>query len=504
MELAFRSDPTLAEPVYRQLAAHLQQLIEAGQLVPGQKLPPSRELAGSLALSRNTVNGAYQLLADGEWVQSHVGRGTFVAARPGAVVDGRLHAISRTAESEPRAFVWPGLFSARSQSMRTIANADLRTKVRFDFRSGKADPSGLPLRALRKFLGRALEDDLSDFANAGDPCGWGPLRQALASRLVARGIVCDVDNVLITSGAQQGLDLVSRVLLDPGDFVATECPGYFGADWTFSAAGAHAIPIPVDDEGLRTDELARVLRSRRLKLVYCTPAVQAPTGVTLSEARRAELLELADAHQVPILEDDYDGDMRLTEPIVPALKTLDVAGQVITIGTFSKAIFPTLRIGYVVGARRLIRQLSLAKLSADMGTSHLEQAALARWIDSGGLDRHVRATRREVGERIDAALEAIASEMPEGTSVRRPAGGHSLWIKLSEGMDKNALRSEAWANEISWAPAEAFLSGPEADGYLMLSVALLTPGEVREGIARIGEIARKLDRRARRARRSAA
>ena len=189
MELAFRSDPTLAVPVYRQLAAHLQHLIEAGQLVAGQKLPPSRELAASLALSRNTVNGAYQLLADGEWVQSHVGRGTFVAARPGASVDRPPPPVSQRVEAAPRAFVWPGLFSARTQTMRPIPNADPRSQVRFDFRSGKADPSGLPLRALRKFLGRALEEDLSEFANASDPRGWAPLRQALASRLIARGIV---------------------------------------------------------------------------------------------------------------------------------------------------------------------------------------------------------------------------------------------------------------------------------------------------------------------------
>ncbi len=504
MELAFRSDPALDVPVYRQLAAHLQGLIEVGRLVAGQKLPPSREMAASLALSRNTVNGAYQLLADGEWVQSHVGRGTFVAARPlGSLALEPRPELSRR-DTEPHAFAWQGLFSARARTTRLPPSLDPRTDVRFDFRAGKADPSGLPLRALRKFLGRALEDDLSQFANAGDPRGWAPLRQALASRLVARGIVCDVDDVLITSGAQQGLDLVSRVLLDPGDFVAIERPGYFGADWTFGAAGAHAIPIPVDEEGLRTDELASVLRSRRLKLVYCTPAVQAPTGVTLSDPRRAELLELAEAYQVPILEDDYDGDMRLAEPIVPALKTLDRAGQVITIGTFSKAIFPTLRIGYVVGARRLISRLAIAKLAADMGTSHLEQAALARWIESGGLDRHVRATRREVGERIDAALEAIASEMPPGTRVRRPAGGHSLWLTLPSGIDPTALRSEAWAADISWSPTEAFLSGPEAGDYLMLSVAMLTPGEVREGIARIGEVARKLHRRGKKAARTAA
>ena len=486
MEIAFRPDPARTDPVYRQLAGHLGSLISSGQLPAGTKLPPSRELARSLGISRNTVNGAYQVLADGEWVVAHVGRGTFVADRP------RVAAVpSPDAGSHARAFLWEGLFAAQPRRPERIS-IDRRPSVRFDFRGGRVDVDALPVRALRECFAGALANDLGELANNPDPRGWGPLREVIASRLVARGIRCEADEIVITSGAQQALDLLSRVLLDPGEAAATERPGYFGAEWAFRAVGAHAVPIPVDEEGLRTDALAQVLRGRRLKLVYCTPAVQSPTGVTLSDARREELLALAEAHQLPILEDDYDGDMRLAEPIVPALKTLDSVGQVITVGTFAKAVFPTLRIGYVVGAHPLVRRLAEAKLTADMGTGHLAQAALARWIANGGLDRHVRATRRDTAERIDAVMEAIAEEMPEGTEVARPAGGHAVWVKLPPEVDPDALRNEAWANDLSWSPPETFLPGQEGAGFLHLSVALLPPGDVREGIARLGQIARRL------------
>ena len=486
MEIAFRPDAARTDPVYRQLASHLGSLISSGQLPAGTKLPPSRELARTLGISRNTVNGAYQVLADGEWVVSHVGRGTFVAERPRAA-----SAASAPQGAKASAFLWEGLFAAQPRRPDRI-QIDRRPSVRFDFRGGKVDADALPVRALRECFTGALTGDLPALANNADARGWAPLREVIASRLAARGIRCEPDEILITSGAQQALDLLARVLLDPGDAAATERPGYFGAEWAIRAVGAHAVPIPVDGEGLRTDALAQVLRGRRLKLVYCTPAVQSPTGVTLSDARREELLAIAEAHQLPILEDDYDGDMRLAEPIVPALKTLDTVGQVITVGTFAKAVFPTFRIGYVVGALPLIRRLAEAKLTADMGTGHLAQAALCRWIASGGLDRHVRATRRDTADRIDAAMEAIASEMPAGTHAVRPAGGHAVWLKLPPEVDPDALRNEAWAHDLSWSPPETFLPGQDGAGFLHLSVALLPPGDVREGIARLGEIARRL------------
>jgi len=242
---------------------------------------------------------------------------------------------------------------------------------------------------------------------------------------VARGIACGADDVMVTHGAQQAIDLVARVLVDPGDGVLIEQPGYFGAALAFAACEAHLLGVPVDGEGLRTDELARILRTRRVKLLYTTPAVQSPTGVSLSEPRRRQLLELADEYQLPLLEDDYDSELRWGGPPVPALKTADGAGRAIYVGTFSKALFPGLRVGYLVAAPPLLAQLAVTRAAADLGGDLVTQAALAELISSGGLERHVRRVRKTLAARREALLAALADRMPDAVSWWAIAGAIS-------------------------------------------------------------------------------
>jgi GntR family transcriptional regulator/MocR family aminotransferase len=483
LEFAFRPDRSRGAPIYRQLADRIAGWIAAGRLQPGTRLPASRELASALGLSRNTVNLAYQALADAELVTAHVGQGTFVArsagSRPGAALD--------SPPARPRAFVWESLLAGRAQLARVPwppSQLEPAQGANFDFRLGRVDAGGFPRRELKRCFAEVLDEDLPRLAGAPDPRGWSPLRDAIARRLVARGISCDAEQVVVTSGAQQALDLLARLLIDPGDFAAVEDPGYFGARLAFRAAEAHLLPIPVDGQGLRVDALERALRSRRVKLVYATPAVQCPTGVSLSEGRRAELLALAENHQTPVIEDDYDGELRHEGPVVPALKTRDEAGQVITIGTFSKAVLPGLRIGYVVAAPELMSRLGEAKLTADFGTSALEQAALTRWITSGGLDRHVRRLRHDLRTRVQVAGKALA-EMPPGTVHHPPAGGHALWIQLPEGLDPRALRARAARAGVILDDPSHFAASGKAPAAIALSIVGQEVPELREGIARL-------------------
>jgi GntR family transcriptional regulator/MocR family aminotransferase len=478
--IAFRPDRSLPEPAYRQLAGYLRGLIEAGRLAPGEKLPASRELAAALRLSRNTVTLAYQALLDADLLRARVGQGTFVADAPAARA-----ASPRRLAPAPRAFAWEGLFAARAGAVRPLAPGRARGSARFDFRPGRVDARALAQPSLKRAFAAAFAE-LPRFANAHDPRGFAPLREAIAQRLLSRGIACDAGQVVVTAGAQQALHLVAGLLLDPGDFAAIEEPGYFGAAWALRAAQAHALPIPADAEGLRTDLLARVLRTRRVKLVYATPAVQCPTGVTLSEARRGELLALAEAHQMPVLEDDYDGEMRHGGALVPALAARDAAGQVICVGTFSKAAFPALRLAWVVAAPAFAQRLAQAKLASDFGTPTLGQAALAHWIASGGFDRHVRRTRGQLAERMEAASDALACELPEAR-FPRPAGGHTLWLTLPEDVDAARLLVAAREAELAFDTGEAFFLDGGGERNLFLSVANLAPGELREGIARLAE-----------------
>ncbi len=486
IELAFTPDRDAAEPLYRQLGSYLRGLIEAERLAAGAKLPATRELAAALALSRTTVSLAYEeLVAEGLLV-AHVGQGTFVADRPTRPV--RLAPVTA---GTTRGFVWSGLFAFRARALPVPTKLMHRTpgQPRCDFRGGQVDRTSLPVGELRRAFASALAS-LPTLAADNDPRGWRPLRHAIARYLVQRGIACDANDVAVVNGAQQAIDLVARVLVDPGDTVVTEQPGYFGATLAFTAAQANLVGVRVDDDGLRTDDLARVLRARRAKLVYTTPAAQSPTGAMLSVERRHALLALADEHQVPVFEDDYDSELRYEGAPVAALKTLDRAGQVIYAGTFSKVLFPGLRVGYVVAAQPLLEKMVLARWNADVGSSVVPQAALATLLESGGLDRHVRRMRRIYGTRLAAMLDALDATMPAGTAWTRPRGGHGLWLTLPPGVDGDALAHDAAAAGIAYGLGEAFFADGRGKENVHLSYATMSPEAIRDGIVRLADLIR--------------
>lgn len=482
LDLAFRADPGSPEPLHRQLEARLRALIAAGRLATGQKLPATRELALAAGVGRNTVTQAYASLAEAGLVRAHVGQGTFVARAPGGPAG--------APRAPARGFVWESLFAASGRPL--LLPRDETTSgapVRFDFRPGRVDGAALPRDALRRAFARATRE-LGALANALDPFGLPALREEIARALVARGLECAAGDVLVTAGAQQALDLVTRALLEPGDAAVLEQPGYFGAALAFGGRGATLLPIGVDGEGPRTDELARVLRARRVKLVYVTPAVQCPTGVTASEARRAELLALADEHQTPILEDDYDAQLRLGARTVPALAAGDAAGRVIHAGTFSKALFPGLRLGYVVAPPPLRERLAREALAASFGVSPLVQALLVELVRGGALERHVRRMRRLYAEREAALAGALAEALPGGVRVQRPAGGTCLWLTLPPAVDPSALHGRARAAGIAYARGESFFLDGRGAEHLLLSFACHPPGELVRGAHELAAIVR--------------
>ncbi len=493
LEIAFRPDPNRREPTYRQLERHLRELIESGRLMIGERLPPSRELADHLALSRNTVNHAYRALLEDGLLRARVGQGTFVASRGGP--------RSAEASSEvpsARGFVWEGLMSARARRRwppDRHGGPRRGGPVRFDFRGGRVDPELFPLTHWRRTWSRVLSERAGEIATPVPPFGRRALREEIALALVGRGIRCEPEDVLVTSGSQQSLDLVSRVLIDPGDTVVIEQPGYFGAIEAFGGAGADLVGVGVDERGLRVDELARVLRSRRTKLVYVTPSAQFPTGATLSEARREALLELADANHVPVFEDDYDSELRFEGPALPALKTRDEAGRVIYAGTFSKAMFPGLRLGYVVAARPLLARLAHVKVFSDMGSDAVAQAVVAELLATGALERHVRRMRRALAERRQALLDALADQMPEGVDWTRPAGGHVVWVSLPEAIDADALALAAGEAGIAYERGDAQGLGGSGGRHLILAFANQAPESIREGVALLADLAERARRR---------
>jgi DNA-binding transcriptional MocR family regulator len=510
LELPFRPDPRLRQPVYRQLAQHLRGFIETGRLAGGEKLPATRELARALGLGRNTVIQAYLALGELGFVTAHVGQGTFVASRRPSEPRSTVRSLREQAElparllAPPRSFAWSGLLALRARdfplqgTLRRVASG---REFPFDFRGGQIDRAAFPARPLARALTRALLRHGAALAAHQDPRGWPPLREQIARALVGRGIVCEPPDVVVVGGAQQALDLVGRVLLDPGDTAVLEQPGYFGAALAFRACGANLVGVGVDASGLRTEELARLLRARRVKLLYTTPAVQSPTGVVLDEARRHALMALADQHQVPILEDDYDSELRLGGPAAPALKTLDRAGQVVYVGTFSKALFPGLRVGYIVAARPLLERITAAHFAANFQTSPLVQAALWELIQDGTLERHVRRVRRLYAERLAALGEAVGRELPEGTRFSPPAGGTALWVELPPRADGDAIFSRSLEAGVAYTRGDAFTLDGTGSDCLSLSFANLSPARIADGVALLGRIVRAHTQRAARTQR---
>lgn len=494
LELAFSPDRRADEPVYRQLERYLEELLHARRLRPGERLPASRALAESLGVSRNTVNQAYQSLTGQGLLRAHVGQGTFVSSASEAAVP----RPSLSALPAPRPLAWEGMLARRARTARTPRRIFVHPeprRIEFELRPGRVDTSLFPVSAWKRAHSRALAR-LGSLADVVDPRGYAPLREAVARSLLARGIRCDADEVAIVNGAQQGLDLVARALCDPGDAVAIEQPGWFGAELAFRACEAHLLGVGVDAEGLRTDLLARLLRARRVKLLFTTPAVQSPTGVALSEARRRELLALADEYQLAIVEDDYDGELRYDGPALPALKTQDRAGQVIYLGTFSKALFPGLRVGYLVAPRALQARLSLLRFAADVVTSPLTQATLAQLLERGAFERHVRRVRRLYAERRDALCDALEAQLPDGASFRRPVGGHCVWLRLPDAADPADLFVEAARRGLGLATGSPFAfegsdAAQDADRHLVLSFANLPPARADEAVARLCDAVRR-------------
>ncbi len=437
-----------AEPLHRQLYRALRQAVVDGRLRPGERLPPSRALATEWGLSRNTVVTAYDtLLAEG-YITGRTGAGTFVAtALPDAPPEGA-----------------PRRFEARrgiGLSRRGTALADAPAVARdpFDqpFSLGTPDLEAFPFALWGQLLGRSWRVGGRALAADPDPLGHPPLRAAVAGYLRAvRAVRCDPEQVVIVSGAQQGLALMAQLLLDPGDAAWVENPGWPGNRAALLGAGARLVPVPVDAEGIDVTEGVRRGADARLALV--TPSHQFPLGVTMSLGRRLQLLEWAASRDAWIVEDDYDSEFRYAGPPLAALQGLDGAGRVVYVGSFSKVMFPALRLGYVVVPPDLVPSVRAARRHFDGGTSVVPQAALHRFLAEGHFASHLRAMRALYAGKRAAILAALDRAFAGlGVAEAGEAGMHVI-LRLPDDRPDRRLSARA---------ALAGLNVPALSGYFV-------------------------------------
>src|SRR5713101_10125886 len=401
-------------PLARQIQLHLERLIAQRLLAPGVKLPATRDLARDLGVNRTTVAQAYEDLIAGGWARAHVGQGTFVAEQAPAPAPAAAHA--------PR-FEWTGHLSKAAQ----IVAADARRRGAYSqmartasgvisFAGGMPDSTLFPTDAFRRVLNRVIREEGRELLQYYPSSGYLPLRQFLSGYLLRFGLEARPEDILIVNGTQQGFDLVARTLLDPGDFVAIEQPSYPRAMQVFRAFGTQLLPVQMVAGGLHVDYLERLLERQSPKLVYCQPSAHNPTGLSMSAAARQQLVDLAVRHRLPIVEDGFDGTLFYGERPPAPLKALDASGLVIYIGTFSKILFPGLRIGWIVAPPEMIERLEMAKDLADIHTSPILQAAVFHFCRQRLLDRHQARVLRESARRRNALLAALARRMPAGVT----------------------------------------------------------------------------------------
>ncbi len=473
-------DPQGTVPLHRQLYSALRQAILNGQLTAGRRLPPTRVLAQELSISRTTVLSAFeQLLAEG-YLEARTGSGTYVARE--------LPETLLQAPAQPLRRKRPGL-SRRSPSRRglllastpvTLPRESLAPATRA-FNVGQPALEEIPFAIWERLARRYYRQPPQELLWYGDPAGYRPLREAIAAYLnTSRALQCSPDQVLITSGAQQGIDLAARVLLDPGDAVWVEDPGYLGARGTLTAQGARLVPVPVDAEGLNI--AAGRERCLYARMAYITPSHQYPLGVVMSLKRRLELLEWARRSDAWLLEDDYDSEYRYHGRPLAALQGLDQHGQVIYVGTFSKVLFPALRLGYLVVPPDLVGAFVSARALSDRHAALLEQAVLADFIAEGHFTRHIRRMRALYAQRQQALIEALKQELAGLIEVvPHEAGMHLVAWLPPQSNDREISRRAARLGVEALALSSFALAHRQRPG-LLLGYACTNEDQIRAGV----------------------
>ncbi len=489
MDWGVQLDRGSEEPIYRQIAAGLLLSIRSDRLGPGTKLPSSRDLAQDLGVHRRTVAQAYQLLKTGGWVTSGVGQGTFVSEHlPGSAV---ASPGSSALTKEDDRLSWEGLIVRRTglqpEPWRFWAAPGAKDE-RIRFTGATADPDLYPTDEIRAILEDVLSAHGSAALDYGPPEGLHSLREWVAGRLEARGVECSPEQVVIVSGSQQGLDLVSRLLLHEGDHVAVEEPGYGNGFRLFQANGARVTGVPVDEEGIRLDVLEQVLSRNTPRLLYVMPVFQNPTGLNLSSRRVDELLHICRRHRVPVVEDQFDSDLYYNGVPPRPIKAADQHEVVVLMGSFSKILFPGLRLGWVVAPEPLVLALRELKLMADFASSSLAQHAMDLFCRRGLLDRHLERVREVYGRRLSTMLDAMGSSFPGGVRWTRPKGGLTLWVSGEDGLDSLELLQRARAAGVEFTPGVVFYPTGGGHGSFRLSYIRETRERIERGIRILGSL----------------
>jgi len=468
-----------SDPLYRQIYDAVRDEILGGRVRPGQRLPSSRRLAETLSVSRSTTVLAFDMLLAEGYLEGRRGSGTFVSRE---LPEHLLHApVGMPRVPKPARHVEP--------SPPISVHARSQTAARGMWHPGPPVPFRLGLPAMDEFPHRVWGRIAARLANApgrlewdyGDPAGEPAMRAAVAEHLIQyRGVDCTPEQILITSGSQQALDLCARVLVNRGEQCWMEDPGYAGAKAALRSAGVEVVPVPVDEDGLAV--AAGRVRAPRARMVYITPSHQYPLGVAMCLSRRLELLEWARESDAWIVEDDYDSEYRYVgKPLAP-LKTLDSGQRVVYVGTFSKTLFPALRIGYLAVPESLVDAFLAQRFASSRQVPTFEQSILAEFMAAGHLARHIRRMRLLYRDRLDALRAAAAEFAPDWLEIPAAASGMHVVAFLPEGTDDKDVAARARQADVVVAPLSSFRIDDGGRPGLLLGYTGFAASRLREAM----------------------
>ena len=473
------------EPIYRQLIRHIRMQIESGSLDAGARLPASRDLAHQLGVSRISVVNAYAELRAQGWLSAHAGRGTFVAAKNGK-------ASEATANNANPVIRPPDAPTVPHRAVREMMRLGHKPGV-ISFSHGSLSADLFPLQQLRDAINRVLMRDGARALGYEPPEGYAPLRSAVRDYVSALGIQCSSNQVLITGGAQQGVDLVVQALLSEGEMIVTENPTYLGILDIARVRRVQLQGIEMDRDGIRLDMLENFIIEHSPRLIYVMPSFHNPTGCVMPLHRRRQLLNLANAYRIPLLEDGVLHEFRFEGEHQPPLKALDDSGIVLHVSAFTKMMLPGLRIGYLISDARHHERLVRVKQAADISTPGLNQRAIHLLLEQGLMTQQLKRNLFELKRRRDAALRAAERHLPPGTSWEVPEGGLHLWVELPHsGPNAAELYVTAVHCDVSYAIGNIFHTNSRGAWHIRLNFGAHSPAQIERGFQRLGRAWREL------------
>jgi DNA-binding transcriptional MocR family regulator len=488
--LLIELNPESPVPAYLQIRDHIIAMIHDGALRPGDRLPPTRELASSTGVHRSTVVRAFEETRALGYLESRPGSYTTVRRRarpPEAGGTGMDGSTLIDWEARGEGSIGEGAELDRSRFLRRTDNSAI------DFERLAADPSLAPTDDLRRCVSKTMISCGAEALDYADPAGWRPIRETISRRLRAHGVAVGCEEILITNGAQQALDLVLRLLTRAGDRVVVEAPTYGMFHPLLRLHGIEPVEVAMKRDGMDLDVLEKVLGGEKPSFLYTMPNFHNPTGVTTDQAHRERLLQLCESHRVPIVEDGFEEEMKYFGRAVLPIKSMDALGLVLYVGSFSKVVFPGLRVGWIAAPSEVVDRLTAIQHASCLGANTLAQAVADRFSRRGEFEVYLRKIHRVYRRRMQLMLDGLDRHLPAGIEWSKPVGGYTLWLTLPHPADAESMLCGELRNAgVRVTAGRGFYASPPARAHLRLSIACVGDDLIEEGCRRLGSTLAKL------------